>query len=684
MVAHYFNSSKSYIPVLFGICFLAIGIYFAARIWFTITQLKKTTYEQSRIQTQTTAQQLTDLITQTQTIAQELAEKIATSQTNIQELLESKPKSIFGIGFTQINSAEKNNTLYYVEHGDGQEFLTIANITTHEWAQAAYNGKSGFYGPLADPATGDMVIIYAMPIYQATENIPTDIVFVTQSLAHLNHLLTTFYAGEKSYWFIAQADGSILLHPTKQSPPRTKFTLENIMLNLHNNEYNNEITGNRSWFISAPIAPMNWQLHGVFDQKEIPLNSASIRHLFFYAIICLLLVCISFAFLALCQRTIDKHHIWIFSGSCSLFLFISIAALWWSTWKYNEHTTNFRQINDKVSLYEFLDSIDNSKPTPGDELNYYLNYRYRKGGYVPTGIYINSIDFTQSDEIEFVGYIWQRYFQGTHDGISRGFIFPQLADTPTIEEISHIQDGRTETIMWLVRAKLNQNISYKKYPFDVKNFQFHIWHKDFSKNIILVPDLDAYQILNPHALPGIDSNVAIPGWNIYRSMFGYDKTSYDTNFGLYSYGQYGVFKSINKSDLPELLFNVTAQRALIDTIIVRIIPLLVIAILLFIIILTDISQGFAGLVASAAAIFFGLIIAHMQFREKLPGTQVVYLETFFLIMYITIMLVLISSMLDLFKTKLSLVRYKNNIIIKALYWPTILSMILICTLIYLY
>ena len=687
MFARYFHSSKSYIPIGLSACFLAFGIFFAARIWFNITNLKKDLYQQHIAHTQHTATQLSDLIEQTKTIAHDFIEKLTNTpinSTNIQKLLEDKPKSIFGIGIVYANASKNDLSLYYVERGDGQELVSLTNFENYEWAQSAYDGHADFYGPVADPVTGEKIIVYAMPFYNDTRTTPAGIIFVTQSLAHLNHLLTTFYAGEKSYWFIAQADGTIFLHPTKKSPSKKQFSLENITLNLHDHEYNNEITGNKSWLITAPIAPMNWQLYGVFDQKEISIDTTMIRHLYFYTILCLLFACICFSFLALCQRSIEKKHIWIVSIISSLFFFACIAALWWVIWTYHKQHTNFIQINDKVSIYKFLDSITNSAPTPGDELDYYLNYRYRKGGYVPTGIYINSIDFAQSDQIEFVGYVWQRYFEGTHDGISRGFILPHLADTPTIEEISHSKDGRTETIMWLVRAKLNQNMEYKQYPFDIKNIQIQIWHKDFSKNIILVPDLDAYHILNPHALPGIGNNVQIIGWEIYRSMFGYDKTSYDTNFGLYSYGQYGVYKSIDKSDLPELLFNVTAKRTLIDTIITQIIPLLVIAILLFVVILTDLSQGFGGLVASVAAILFGLIIAHMQFREKLSGTQIVYFETFFLIMYIAIMLVLVSCLLDLFKTNIRLVKYKNNIITKALYWPAILSMILICTLVYLY
>lgn len=680
MIAHYFNSSKSYLFAGLGTLFLAIGIFISIQFWSKFNTEKKINYLNNVTLTNQVAEHLASFIAQTKTIVEQTIQHINeknVSMEAVQELLTIKPKSILGLGVSY--ASPQNPTLYYVEHEDKQEFNIIDNLfKSSTWAQQAYAGRAGFYGPVKDLITGENVIIYAAPFYRNTVTKPVGIIFATQSLAHLNHIISTLYTGTQRHWFIAQADGKILLHPVKQYA-----TIDQIIKTLKNNEYKNEITGRRAWLINAPIASLGWQLYGAFDQQDNHVTSTQIRRHYFFIILCFLLSFLFLSFLLLCRSNVGMYHIWLASSIVTIIFFGAIIACWFYATRYSDHPVLYEKMSNKVTIYKFLDVIA-TKENIEHDTDYYLNYRYSKGAYVPTGIYVNSLEFSSPDQIEFVGYIWQRYFEKTHDDISRGFIFPHLADTPTIQEISHTKDGRTETIMWLVRARLNQNVEYKKYPFDTKDIQIQIWHKDFSKNIILVPDLDAYQILSPSMLPGIGNDVALIGWRLTDSGFGYMNTHYTTNFGLYAYGPFGTYKSTDKSGLPELLFNVTAQRTLIDTIIIRIIPLLVIAILLFIIILTDISQGFAGLVASAAAIFFGLIIAHMQFREKLPGTQVVYLETFFLIMYITIMLVLLSSLLDLFKAKISFVRYKNNVITKALYWPAILCMILVSTLIYLY
>ena len=43
-------------------------------------------------------------------------------------------------------------------------------------------------------------------------------------------------------------------------------------------------------------------------------------------------------------------------------------------------------------------------------------------GHIPTGIYLNDITFKSSDDVEIVGYIWQRYSKKLHKELARGFI----------------------------------------------------------------------------------------------------------------------------------------------------------------------------------------------------------------------------------------------------------------------
>ena len=137
-------------------------------------------------------------------------------------------------------------------------------------------------------------------------------------------------------------------------------------------------------------------------------------------------------------------------------------------------------IENKAELYKLLDTFEaayegkadkNTAPEAND-FTKLLAYRYKDKNYVPTGIIINDMQFNPHDQIEFVGFIWQRYFDGIHDSVDRGFILPQATHKTTITEIGRTKHEKAETIMWQVQAQLNQNLSYSAFPFDIKNIKF--------------------------------------------------------------------------------------------------------------------------------------------------------------------------------------------------------------------
>ena len=311
-----------------------------------------------------------------------------------------------------------------------------------------------------------------------------------------------------------------------------------------------------------------------------------------------------------------------------------------------------------------------------------LVFQYEQATYVQTGIFINHLQFIAENKIAIVAYIWQRYIDGVHDNISRGFIVPQ-ATSITATEISRTKEKKVETIIWLVQATLNQHLNYARYPFDVKDLQIQLWHKDFDKNIILVPDLDSYRLINPRSLPGLSPGAYLAGWNIQGSHFGYKKNDYNTTFGMYTYGPFGIYQHIERSTTPELYFNITVNRRLIDTIIADLLPLIVIAVLLFVILLTSVKQGYAVL-GSCTSVFFGLVFAQVRFRVKIPSYQLVYFENFYFLMYAAILAIVIVSILHLLELPLPFIRYRRNIIAKLLYWPILLVVLIIITMYYLY
>lgn len=544
------------------------------------------------------------------------------------------------------------------------------------------NNRSFFYKPFFN---GDII---------------AGVVFATQSVAHLKHVLSTLYLGQAGYWIVTDKDGTVLIHPTtsliqtkENIINKTHMQQNNAIITLLSKDenrtrsvlYKNPKTNNDAWLSVAETSTTPLKIISVFDIYQVFVNNDFVRHQLIHivlALLCAFLFCIAF-FISRSQLNVSL--LWTFSAVTAIILALTVGTLWAITAAYPDYKENIVPVYNKISLYQFLDKITNAKQDiipaePSQSLDYYLRYRYKKGKYIPTGLLIHDIDFISKDQIAFVGIVWQRYFDGIHDDISRGFIFQQLSGKPDIVELSRTKEGKRETIVWLVHAKLNQVMTYYNFPFDVKDLHIQLSHKDFDKNIILVPDLDAYAILNAAALPGISSDAHLSGWQLSGSYFGYKIVDYQSNFGMYAYGPFGITNQVDKSQVPELHFAIAAKRNLFETLTTHVIVLLAIAFLLFVL-LTYQKHDVGG---AFTTILFSTIVAQRYFKSHIPSDEFVYFEWFHFIMYIAIVFVMTVVLLDFFKFNFWFIQYKKNVISLILYWPCLLMGILLVSIIYLY
>ena len=77
---------------------------------------------------------------------------------------------------------------------------------------------------------------------------------------------------------------------------------------------------------------------------------------------------------------------------------------------------------------------------------------------------------------------------------------------------------------------------------------------------------------------------------------------------------------------------------------------------------------------ACSALFFVVLISHIQIRSQFGGTNVVYLEGFYYLTYLLLILTTINTYLFAEEpTRLTAVlHYRDNIIPKILYWPLVL------------
>lgn len=304
---------------------------------------------------------------------------------------------------------------------------------------------------------------------------------------------------------------------------------------------------------------------------------------------------------------------------------------------------------------------------------------------VPTGLFIQSIRFENAMEVSLTGYVWQKYTDGQDDGISRGFVFPESidsADTAVQEEVYRSKQGNTEIVGWYFERILRQNFDYSEFPLDYKTIWIRMWHQDFSRNVVLVPDLEAYKATSITDIFGIDQDIVLSGWRLLNTYFSFSYKDYDTNFGLGDY--------VGQHNFPELHFQILVKRKILNALVIFGGPMLVVLALLFALLMaTSVKEdsmevsGFSIMnsYASYTALLFVVLLAHIDLREQYPVNEVFYIEYLYMVLYLIIILLTLNTHYCRGRNNIisRLLHENDHLMVKALFWPATLVSLNIIT-----
>lgn len=378
-----------------------------------------------------------------------------------------------------------------------------------------------------------------------------------------------------------------------------------------------------------------------------------------------------------------KHSTWWWlSTAVSIVLITILINLWVQMNRHHLEPTqlvNEQAVNDYLkNNWENINNAENSNNTIK----------------IKTGIFVQSLEFFNSAEVNLTGYIWQRYKDGLHDDIKPGkdevgFVLPEQVNSGNdIEpyEVYRVRSANEEIIGWYFEATLRQPFDYSDYPFDHKTAWVRMWHRQFSRNIILVPDFEAYKATGTKDIFGIEENIVLGTWKRENTFFDYQLSSYDTNFGIPDY--------IGQQGFPELHYNFVVKRKFENAFIVHLLPLFLVAALLFAALLTvsakdELSDrlGFntSDFIAACSALFFVVMLAHIQLREQFAESSIVYIEYFYILMYALLVLATANTYFFSIKPKrgCQLILYEDNIIFKVAYWPVVFICLILITLVFL-
>jgi hypothetical protein len=373
----------------------------------------------------------------------------------------------------------------------------------------------------------------------------------------------------------------------------------------------------------------------------------------------------------------DRSLKWLSAAATALLL--SVLTLLWAMM--NHHEPDTFQLVDQAAVDRYLQ--ENWEPEVAAE-------RLAPTIRIPTGVYIQSLKFADASEVYLSGFVWQHYRDGVNDSGKPapgevGFVLPEQVSSGNDiapREAYRIRQGDEEVIGWYFEALVRQPFDYATYPFDHKTVWLRLWPKDFAGNTVLVPDLASYGSTGKEDIFGIDETIVLGTWTRMNTYFDYEKTGSDTNFGIDGY--------VGMKGYPELRYNFLIRRNFQDAFVVHLLPLLMVLMLLFGALLTitddpDLSERFgfnaSSVIGSCSALFFVVLLAHMQLRQEFAGWTVVYIEYFYFLMYV--LLVLGAAYAYMFAARkadtLGFLYARHNIALKIGYWPFVLVCMLLIT-----
>lgn len=357
-----------------------------------------------------------------------------------------------------------------------------------------------------------------------------------------------------------------------------------------------------------------------------------------------------------------EKKVWLISGALTfglaVLLFRLLVAL-------NHFEGDPTQLPDQASVDDYLQKLGNAP-------------EYR----VKTEIFIKSFSFIGASDVHVSGYIWQHYEDGIHDAIKPaegevGFILPEATDAANglIEEVYRMDQDGSELIGWYFEQTLRQSFDYTSYPFDHKTVWVRFWPGEFDVDVALIPDFLAYPATGAEDIFGIDPRIVMGTWERENTYFDYRLSDLDTTLG--------IEENEFKTNQPELHYNFVIKRNFGNAFIVHMVPLIVVTMLLFGAVMTvtrrpelverhDFSTS--SVIGTCSVLFFVILLAHVQLREGFAGSPVIYMESFFFLMYFLLLVVSINTYLFASEAVSSLrfIHYKDNLIPKAAFWPFVL------------
>lgn len=636
-------------------------------------------------------------------IIKEIVESQNLSEEEIKDLVENRSRDLYYLqGMTvAYEPVEQGDSLklfspYYDKRQDRLIMLeekydyTADTVETNEWYFGPLNENKPYW---TDPyfGTGARLLVadYGLPFYLNGSTKPSGVISMTLDLKKLGNKMDSLAMGQTGTAMIFSESGKLVAHPisdyildlTLQSIAEElglEEMVDVILLTKEGNLTYTKYSGTKAHAFYSEIPQVSWKTLIVFNSIDL-LGNPSLLHRKLVKI-CLGISALVFMLLLLLIKvnTETKKKLWKISVFLSLVIVGNIVVMWYLNLNYNYEEGSEKEvfIDSRTSLASFIIN-ENQKVT---------KLGLQKFIPVATGIFVEEFEFRDSYNVIIRGEVWQKWPKHLARFYDEGLRFPQeaLAGRTLITKISEKEEKNFVTHTWSVKVMLKMPFDYSKYPFDVRDVKIEMMYPDVDSGILLVPDVDGYSDILPYSSPGINKDIYLNDSQLLSTQFSFDLVNYHDRFG------HKKFSGMNQ--FPIMKYSINLKRRLLNVLVMNIIPILVVASMIFLIFYSNTKDkddksgvSMMGAVQSCAGFFFVLLVAHIDLRRRLNTPSLTYIESYYLTMYV-IMALLAINVVAFIKSKSEsrLLHYQDNLLVKISYWPVLLFTWMMITLLVFY
>ncbi len=316
----------------------------------------------------------------------------------------------------------KNNALIYQRLDEVYDYTS----SEYDWYVLPMKEGSRWGEPYWDKAAKTSMVTYSAVFYQLESDLPLGVVTFDISMNQVQTIIESLDLGPSGFGALTTRDGGYLYHPNqayvqnkknirdvaKEKGDANRLIIAKDILQGKSGviDHISTTTGQASWLIYESIAVSGWSLQNTFIKDDLPIDVDILRKEQIRIILLVVIFLIASAFLLFRAHHGEHFRVWLFTVICSFILMVGIGSIWHLALTYYS-SSNVPGV--KISDKETLKAVVNGYTIRSQERQLETPY------YVPTGIYIDTIEFQSANNLLIAGRVWQAYGAGYPDEMAQ-------------------------------------------------------------------------------------------------------------------------------------------------------------------------------------------------------------------------------------------------------------------------